>query len=642
VIRASDLSIRRGPLVLFEAAEFVVHPGERVGLVGRNGSGKSTLFAVIKGQIDLDAGNITYPESWRLAWVEQSIEDLDRSAREHVIDGDRHLRALQAQRALAETSSVSGEVIAELEIALDQAGAWQANARAESLLAGLGFTAEQWRQPVGSFSGGWQMRISLAKALMAPSDLLLLDEPTNHLDLDAMLWLERWLASYPGSVIVIPHDTEFLDAVSQVILHVDHRKLVRYKGGYESFLNQRAERLRQTRLAWDKQTQETARLQSFIDRFKAKASKAKQAQSRVKALARMQAMAPLQAQANIDIRIPQPDNTPDTLVRLKELSVGYDMNGELRTILSKVTQRVEAGDRIGVLGVNGAGKSTLIKLIAGELKPFEGERLAANTLKIGYFAQHQMDVLDATATPLLHLARIAPDVREQQHRNYLAQFGFTGDRVNEVIAPFSGGEKARLALALVVWHKPNLLVLDEPSNHLDVETREALTTALAEYEGSLLLVSHDRHLLRTTVDQFWLVANGEVKSFDGDLDDYRQMASAGGTPSSSAKSEQAADRKQQRREQAQARQQLANAKKPLDKKIAAIDTRLEAIRQRISALDLQLADEAFYAESNADARQKVLLEHGQLNQEKASLEEDWLWTMGEIEALQQTLAAATD
>lgn len=640
MIRASELNIMRGTLVLFEGAEFVVHPGERVGLVGRNGSGKSTLFSVIKGLIDLDGGDIHYPDSWRLAWVEQNVDDMDRSAREHVIDGDRHLRALQAQRALAETSTASGELIGELEAALNEAGAWQANARAESLLAGLGFSAEKWSHPVGSFSGGWQMRISLAKALMAPSDLLLLDEPTNHLDLDAMLWLERWLASYEGSVIVISHDTEFLDSVSQVILHVDHRKLVRYKGGYDSFLNQRAERLRQTRVAWDKQTQETARLQSFIDRFKAKASKAKQAQSRVKAMARMQALAPLQAEANIDIRIPQPDNTPDTLVQLKDASVGYSVNGKPHTILSKVTQRVEAGDRIGVLGVNGAGKSTLIKLIAGELESMAGDRLAANTLKIGYFAQHQMDVLDASATPLLHLARISPGVREQQHRNYLAQFGFSGGRVNEVIAPFSGGEKARLALALVVWHKPNLLVLDEPSNHLDVETREALTTALAEYEGSLLLVSHDRHLLRTTVDQFWLVADGSVRQFDGDLDDYRQLVSGSAALSPAARAEQAADRKQQRRDQAQARQQLANARKPLDKKITSIDTRLEAIRKQVAALDVRLADESFYSDANTEARQKVLLEHGQLVLEKTRLEEDWLATMGQIEALQETTSAS--
>jgi len=639
VIRADHLTIRRGTKVLFEDAEFMVHAGERVGLVGRNGSGKSSLFAVIKGQVDIDAGDITYPDSWRLAWVEQMIDNMDRPAREHVIDGDRLLRDLQAQRALAETESVSGETIAELEGALDQAGAWQANARAESLLAGLGFSADQWMAPVGSFSGGWQMRISLARALMAPSDLLLLDEPTNHLDLDAMLWLERWLASYEGTAIIISHDTEFLDAVSQVILHVDHKKLVRYKGGYESFLSQRAERLRQTRLAWEKQTQETARMQQFIDRFKAKASKAKQAQSRVKALARMQTLAPLHAEANIDIRIPQPDNTPDTMVRLKDASVGYELDGQWRVILSEISQRVEAGDRIGVLGVNGAGKSTLIKLIAGELESITGERSAAKTLKIGYFAQHQMDVLDAKATPLLHLARIAPNIREQQQRNYLAQFGFTGDRVNESIAPFSGGEKARLALALVVWHKPNLLVLDEPSNHLDVETREALTTALAEYEGSLLLVSHDRHLLRTTVDKFWLVANGQALVFDGDLDDYRQMANSSGSSKGDGRSNQNVDRKQQRREQAQARQQIANAKKPLEKKLANIDSRMVAVQKKLETLETQLADESLYADSEANARQDVLEQHAQLVQEKARLEEDWLGVMSEIEALSQPAQA---
>lgn len=639
MIRADHLTIRRGTIVLFEDTEFMVHAGERVGLVGRNGSGKSSLFAVIKGQVDIDAGDISYPDSWRLAWVEQMIDDMDRPAREHVIDGDRVLRDLQAQRALAETESVSGETIAELEGALDQAGAWQANARAESLLAGLGFSADQWMAPVGSFSGGWQMRISLARALMAPSDLLLLDEPTNHLDLDAMLWLERWLASYEGTAIIISHDTEFLDAVSQVILHVDHKKLVRYKGGYESFLSQRAERLRQTRLAWEKQTQETARMQQFIDRFKAKATKAKQAQSRVKALARMQTLAPLHAEANIDIRIPQPDDTPDTMVRLKDASVGYELDGQRRVILSEISQRVEAGDRIGVLGVNGAGKSTLIKLIAGELESLTGERSAAKTLKIGYFAQHQMDILDAKATPLLHLARIAPNIREQQQRNYLAQFGFTGDRVNEPIAPFSGGEKARLALALVVWHKPNLLVLDEPSNHLDVETREALTTALAEYEGSLLLVSHDRHLLRTTVDKFWLVANGQALVFDGDLDDYRQMTNSSGSSKGSGRSNQNVDRKQQRREQAQARQQIANVKKPLEKKLANIDSRMAAVQKKLETLETQLADESLYADSEASARQDVLEQHAQLAQEKSRLEENWLGVMSEIEALSQPAQA---
>ena len=635
MIKGTGLTIRRGTQLLFDEADFVINPGERVGLVGRNGCGKSTLMATIRGLVDSDAGQLHFPERWTLAWVEQNLKDQGRPARDYVIDGDVKLRGLQAERQAAEADATAGERIAELEAALEQAGAWQANARAESLLAGLGFSADQWLNPVGSFSGGWQMRISLARALMTPSDLLLLDEPTNHLDLDAMLWLERWLNSYDGTVIVISHDTEFLESITQVILHVDQRKLNRYKGGYQSFLSQRAERLRQTKMAWARQTEETARLQQFIDRFKAKASKAKQAQSRVKALARMQTLAPLHAEANINIRIPTPLDTPDTLIRLKDLSVGYALEGQMRTVLSDVNQRVEAGDRIGVLGVNGAGKSTLIKLIAGELTPLDGERLAAKTLKIGYFAQHQMDILDAQATPLQHMARVAPTSREQDLRNYLAQFGFAGERVRECIEHFSGGEKARLALALVVWHKPNLLVLDEPSNHLDVETREALTAALAEYEGSLLLVSHDRHLLRTTVDRFWVVANGQVVLFDGDLDDYRQIAISAKPTDQDRSSSSGQDRKQLRREQAQARQQLAQAKKPLDKKRTKIETDLAALSERLATLTQEMASETFYTTVDGAARQQVLTEHGQLTQKKNQLEEDWLWVMAEIESLEQ-------
>jgi len=366
------------------------------------------------------------------------------------------------------------------------------------------------------------MRIALARALMAPSDLLLLDEPTNHLDLDAMLWLEKWLAAYEGTVLLISHDTEFLDAVARTILHFDHGKLVRYRGGYQDFLTQRAERLRLTGLAHARQARETARLQSFIDRFKAKASKAKQAQSRVKALARMQTLAPLHAESGITIQIPSPEYTPDPLLTLDKLSVGYqDAHGTPHSILRDVTLRVRAGSRIGVLGVNGAGKSTLIKTLAEELPVQAGERRAAKGLVIGYFHQHQLDMLDVDETPLRHLARIAPEVREQALRNYLGGFGFSGDTVNGQVGPLSGGEKARLALALIVWQKPNLLLLDEPSNHLDVETREALASALAEFGGSMLLVSHDRHLLRTTVDSFWIVADGGVREFDGDLEDYR-------------------------------------------------------------------------------------------------------------------------
>ncbi|RYF41113.1 MAG: ABC-F family ATP-binding cassette domain-containing protein, partial [Comamonadaceae bacterium] len=381
--------------------------------------------------------------------------------------------------------------IAELEIALGEAGAWDANSRAEQLLAGLGFSPDQWMRPVESFSGGWRMRLALARALMAPSELLLLDEPTNHLDLDAMLWLERWLGAYAGTVLLISHDTEFLNVVARTILHFDQAKLVRYRGGYDDFLTQRAERLRQTSIAIDRQSREAAKLQGFIDRFKAKASKAKQAQSRVKALARMQVLAPLQMEAGIDITIPTPDAVPDTLLTLEKAAVGYrNEAGEAVNILHDVTLMVRGGSRIGILGANGAGKSTLIKALCADLELQGGQRRPARGLAIGYFAQHQLDMLDVDASPLAHLSRIAPDAREQVLRNYLGGFGFSGNTVLDRVEPMSGGEKARLALALIVWQKPNLLLLDEPSNHLDVDTREALARALAEFGGSMLMVSH--------------------------------------------------------------------------------------------------------------------------------------------------------
>ncbi|MGE8636355.1 MAG: ABC-F family ATP-binding cassette domain-containing protein, partial [Achromobacter piechaudii] len=491
-------------------------PGERVGIVGKNGAGKSSLFALLTGALDLDAGTVNLPAGWRIASVKQELDADDRPAREFVIDGDTHLRELQARRA--QLTDDQGTQIAEVEAALIEAGAWSAASRAEQLLAGLGFKPHEWMLPVESFSGGWRMRLALASALMAPSELLLLDEPTNHLDLDAMLWLEKWLGAYPGTVMLISHDTEFLDAVAKSILHFDHAKLVRYRGGYGDFLTQRAERLRQTNIAYERQTRETARLQGFIDRFKAKASKAKQAQSRVKALARMQVLAPLQAEAGIDIRIPSPDQVPDPLLTLEHLSAGYtDAAGNAIPILRDVTLMVRAGSRVGVLGANGAGKSTLIKTLAEEIPVQAGERRASRGLAIGYFHQHQLDMLDVDSTPIAHLARLAPETREQELRNYLGGFGFSGDTVTSKVGPMSGGEKARLALSLIVWQKPNLLLLDEPSNHLDVETREALAAALADFGGSMLLVSHDRHLLRTTVDSFWIVADGAVREFDGDL-----------------------------------------------------------------------------------------------------------------------------
>ncbi len=641
MIRATGLTLRRGAKVLLDDTDFVVNPGERVGIVGKNGAGKSTLFAMLQGRLDPDAGTVFLPSGWRIASVEQEISHNSNAAREFVIDGDTQLRAIQAERST--TPDSNGHRIAELESALVEAGAWSAPSRAEQLLAGLGFAPDQWLRPVNSFSGGWQMRLALARALMAPSDLLLLDEPTNHLDLDAMLWLERWLAAYEGTVLLISHDTEFLDAVAKTILHFDQGKLIRYKGGYDDFLTQRAERIRLTHLALDRQSRETARLQSFIDRFKAKATKAKQAQSRVKALARMEVLAPLKLESGIDIRIPSPTSMPDPLLVLDEVSTGYaSANGDTRPILRNVQLMVRGGDRIGVLGVNGAGKSTLIKTLAEELPVLAGERRASKGLEIGYFAQHQLDMLDLESTPLQHLMRLAPQTREQELRNYLGGFGFSGDTVNSKVAPMSGGEKARLALSLIVWQKPNLLLLDEPSNHLDVDTREALATALAEFAGSVLLVSHDRHLLRTTVDNFWIVADGQVQEFDGDLEDYRdwltaRTAAARADARNEAQGENAdvsgTDRKAKRRQEAEERQRIAVLRKPLDSKLKKVEADMDAASRRLVELDALIADPEFYSDARRDERLKVLSEHGELSKKHGQLEEQWLLLQEELESL---------
>ncbi len=638
MIRATGLNLRRGTKVLLNNCDFVIHPGERVGIVGQNGAGKSSLFALLLGDLDQDAGELEIPEVWQVASVKQETLVGQQSAREFVIDGDTSLRQLQAQRsALDETD---GQAIAELEHALIEAGVWTASSRAEQLLAGLGFTPEQWHQAISSFSGGWQMRLALARALMKPSDLLLLDEPTNHLDLDAMLWLEKWLNAYPGTVVLISHDTEFLEAVARTILNFEGQQLIRYKGGYESFLSQKAERIRQQQISIDRQARETQRLQGFIDRFKAKATKAKQAQSRVKALARMQTLAPIHAESSISIRIPDPLNMPDPLIVMDNLSVGYVSQDQATPIVNNINLILRGGARIGVLGVNGAGKSTLVKTIAGELEPISGQFSPSRGLAIGYFAQQQLDMLDLQATPLLHLQRIAgPAVREQELRNYLGSFGFSGDTVNSPVAPFSGGEKARLALSLIVWQKPNLLLLDEPSNHLDVQTREALATALAEFDGSVLMVSHDRHLLRTTVDNFWIVADGKVIEFDGDLEDYqvwlseRQQSMRRQEQDENPSSSPSLDRKEQKRLEAQERQRLSVLRKPLEKALAKIEKLMSQQSARIEQIDLLIADETFYSDERRDERVKTLAEHGELTAKQAKLEEQWLELSSEIEAL---------
>lgn len=636
MIRATQLSLRRGVKTLLEQTDFVINPNERVGVVGKNGAGKTTLFALLQQQIDPDSGSLSLPPSWRIAAVEQMIPDLQRPAREFVIDGDQHLRQLQTQRA--QTPDSEGERIAQLEAELIEADAWSAHARAEQLLAGLGFRPDQWLLPVAQFSGGWQMRLALARALMAPSDLLLLDEPTNHLDLDAMIWLERWLQSYAGTVLVISHDTEFLDAISTHILHFEQKQLIKYRGNYTQFLSQRAERLRQDQLAWEKQQREVAHLQAFIDRFKAKATKAKQAQSRVKALARMQELAPVRLDSRVQFTLPTPEHMPDPLLRLIETDLGYT-HPSVSTILQKVTVDIRSGSRIGVLGMNGAGKSTLIKTLAGELKPLTGELIPSARLTIGYFAQHQLDMIDARLSPIQHLQRIAPDMREQELRNYLGRFAFSGDMATDTTAGFSGGEKARLALALIVWHKPNLLLLDEPTNHLDVETREALAAALAEYEGSVLVVSHDRQLLRSTVDEFWIVADGQINEFDGDLEDYRNWLLARASTQRqqdkpALSGEPIIDRRTQRRLEAEARQKIATLRRPLEKQITYIEKRMEQQQQRLDELDSLIADPAFYEDAYKQERPERLAEHGELNKSLAELEEQWLALHEQIEQIE--------
>lgn len=641
MIKAQGLTLRRGTKVLLEEAEFVINPGERVGIVGRNGAGKSTLFALIQGQLDQDAGSLEIPKSWEIAAVSQDVYGQEKIAREFVIDGDTRLRALQQKRAGVDEAD--GIKVAELEAALTDAGHWSAESRAEQLLAGLGFAPDTWNKTVSEFSGGWQVRLSIARALMKPSDLLLLDEPTNHLDLDAMVWLERWLAAYQGTVLLISHDTEFLNNVARIILHFEQQKLQRYRGNYESFIEQQAERLAQHEHAYVKQQKEIQHMQSFIDRFKAKATKAKQAQSRVKALNRMQKLAPLQFSSGISFSLPQPEQMPDPLIIIDKVDIGYAPE---RPILKNINMMIRGGARIGILGVNGAGKSTFIKSLVGELEPLSGTINMAKGVNIAYFAQQQLDMLDPQATPLLHMMRIAPNEREQSLRDYLGGFGFIGEQALSKVEPFSGGEKARLALALLVWKKPNLLLLDEPSNHLDVDMREALARALTEFEGSILLVSHDRHLLRSTADEFMIVADGSISEFDGDLDDYQQWLANRKAEerqeSNIAKQKEriaggentAIDRRAQRRQEAEDRQRLNVLKKPLLKELNQLEAQLEKSTQRLEELQEAMSNENFYSDENRDSRIAQLSEHGQLEAQKNELEERWLELNEAIEQIE--------
>ena len=676
MITLKNVTLRRGAKVVLDSVSATINPGESVGLVGRNGAGKSSLFALLSGKLHEDGGDFYIPTSWRMAEVAQNMPETDQSATDFVLEGDTRLAEVQQQLLDAEASD-DGMAIAHAYSDLHDAGAHDAVARAQALILGLGFRVSELDQPVNSFSGGWRMRLQLARALMCPSDLLLLDEPTNHLDLDALVWLEAWLKRYAGTMIVISHDREFLDAITNVTLQIQQGELNRYGGNYSKFEELRAQQLELQQASFSKQQEKMAHLQKFIDRFKAKASKAKQAQSRVKQLERMEKIGPVLAEADFTFEFKEPANLPNPMLAISDASFGYvDDEGTPTTILTGVNRSVLAGQRIGILGANGQGKSTLVKTIARTMKPLGGSVTEGKGLNIGYFAQQELDVLRPNENPLEHLSRLAkelgPDIkqpsREQDLRSYLGTFNFTGDMVKQAVGTMSGGEKARLVLAMIVWQRPNLLLLDEPTNHLDLATREALAMALNDFDGTVMLVSHDRSLLRSVCEDFWMVGRGVVGPFDGDLDDYQrylleeskrlreearlaeqaQVSVASSTapkanaPSAAANPAPVAalvptpasattpsrDGREQRKLDAQARQQQAEKTRPLKKELEQIDKRLATLAGERAALEHKLTQALPPAEI-AECGRALKAGH----EETAQLEERWLEISSELEEI---------
>ncbi|MDX7023899.1 ABC transporter ATP-binding protein [Enterobacter cloacae] len=628
----SSLQIRRGVRVLLDNATATINPGQKVGLVGKNGCGKSTLLALLKNEISADGGNFTYPGNWQLAWVNQETPALSEPALDYVIDGDREYRKLEAELNAANDRN-DGHAIATVHGKLDAIDAWTIRSRASSLLHGLGFSNEQLERPVSDFSGGWRMRLNLAQALICRSDLLLLDEPTNHLDLDAVIWLEKWLKSYQGTLILISHDRDFLDPVVDKIIHIEQQNMFEYTGNYSSFERQRATRLAQQQAMYESQQQRVAHLQSFVDRFKAKASKAKQAQSRIKMLERMEMIAPAHVDNPFHFSFRAPESLPNPLLKMEKVSAGY---GD-RIILDSIKLNLVPGSRIGLLGRNGAGKSTLIKLLAGELNPVSGEIGLAKGIKLGYFAQHQLEFLRADESPIQHLARLAPQEMEQKLRDYLGGFGFQGDKVTENTERFSGGEKARLVLALIVWQRPNLLLLDEPTNHLDLDMRQALTEALIEFEGALVVVSHDRHLIRSTTDDLYLVHDGKVEPFDGDLEDYQQwltdVQKQENQPEESAKenANSAQARKDQKRREAELRTQT----QPLRKEIARLEKEMEKLNATLADVEEKLGDSGLYDQSRKAELTDCLQTQAKTKSSLEECEMAWLDAQEKLEAMLQ-------
>lgn len=648
MITLESINLLRGVKPLLESASARIHPGQKVALIGGNGVGKSSLFQLLLGNLHADAGQMQIPTHWRVAHMAQEVAASERSALDYVLDGDSLLRETEA--AIAKVEAGGGhEGLAELYQTYEELHGYSAKARAEKLLHGLGFTTGETLRPVTAFSGGWRIRLNLAQALMCPSDLLLLDEPTNHLDLDASLWLEEWLRQYPGTLILISHDRDFIDAVCDLIIHIEHRQLWPYRGNYSAFERQRAERLARDQANFEKQQRRVAEINQFVRRFKAKASKARQAQSRVKELERMELLAPAHIDSPFDFTFPVAEKMSDPLLSLSMASLGYVE----KTILSNVNLSIHPGSRIGLLGANGAGKSTLIRSMVGDLPLLSGERVGGEHLKIGYFSQHQVDALDMGASPILHLQRLSPKATEQSIRTFLGSFNFQGDMAKQTIERFSGGEKARLALAVIVWQKPNLLLLDEPTNHLDLEMRHALTVALQGFEGALVVVSHDRHLLRNTVDQLLLVADGVVEPYEGDLDDYSRWLLAtlkaakseansankknagknGEKKNTSQPEDSGADKKSQRQQSADARKQLAPAKKA----IASLEQKIAKLDAKLADMDQQLTDTSLYESDGKNRLQELLQQQASLRQQKSQVEEEWFQHLEALEELEALL-----
>ncbi|MET0086344.1 MAG: ATP-binding cassette domain-containing protein [Sedimenticola sp.] len=629
MLRFDRLSLRRGSKLLFAEANFNIHPGQRVGVTGANGTGKSSLFALIKDELHADSGEFAIPRDWVIAHVAQETPADPRPAIEYVLDGDAELREIERQLAEAENAH-QGERVAELHTRLDNIGGYTARSRAARLIHGLGFKPGEEEQTVNHFSGGWRMRLNLARALMCRSDLLLLDEPTNHLDLDAVIWLEEWLKGYPGTLLLISHDRDFLDAVTSHIAHIEQGGVILYTGNYSAFERIRAERLANQQAAYEKQQREVAHIRSYVDRFRAKATKARQAQSRLKALERMELIAPAHVDSPFHFSFKPPEKTPHPLMRMEHAAAGY---GDT-LILNSVQLALSPGDRIGLLGPNGAGKSTLIKLLAGELAALKGKRETAQDLNIGYFAQHQLDQLHPEHSALDHLMQIDPKATEQAMRDYVGGFGFTGERAESPVAPFSGGEKARLVLALLVYQRPNLLLLDEPTNHLDLEMRHALSQALQDFEGAMVVVSHDRHLLRTTTDQLLLVNGGEVDEFKGDLDDYprwladNRAAQIDKPANNGDKEHSATARKERKRQEAERRKQL----QPLRSRLQKLEKEMDRLMEQQAGLEQQLADPVIYEEANKEDLKKLLADKAKVDASLGDTEEQWMVASEELEA----------